>query len=145
MKNESSLQLIDFYFTKVDFKQKRQKHHKVILKNIQIGYALNPDKTQICVTVDTVFRNKGDSIVLEMETVAEFKLNQIDMTDKNTKHLIEINTLAIMFPYIRSQASLVTTQPGLEPIQLPLINVEALLEEAVAESPKAQKGLSDNV
>lgn len=136
MTNESSLQLIDFYFTKVDFKQKRQKHHRIDLNNIHIGYALTPDKTRIRVTVDTDFRNEGDSIVLEMETVAEFKLNQIDMTDPDSRHLIEINTLAIMFPYIRSQASLVTTQPGLEPIQLPLINVEALLADAVSESPE---------
>lgn len=134
MTNKSSLQLIDFYFTKVDFIQKRQKHHRVDLNNIQIGYALTPDKTQIRVTVNTDFRNEGDSIVLKMETVAEFKLNQIDMSDSDVRHLIEINTLSIMFPYIRSQASLVTTQPGLEPIQLPLINVEALLEDAVSES-----------
>lgn len=36
--------------------------------------------------------------------------------------------MAIMFPYIRSQISLLTTQPGLHPGQLPPMNINALLD-----------------
>ena len=36
--------------------------------------------------------------------------------------IVKTNTVAIMFPYIRSQVTLLTTQPGMTPIVLPPIN-----------------------
>lgn len=36
--------------------------------------------------------------------------------------VVNTNTIAIMFPFIRSQVSLLTTQPGMTPIVLPPIN-----------------------
>lgn len=36
--------------------------------------------------------------------------------------IIKANTVAIMFPFIRSQVTLLTTQPGMTPIVLPPIN-----------------------
>ena len=43
------------------------------------------------------------------------------------KRLLENNTIAILFPYLRSQLTLLSSQPGFEPIILPVINVNALL------------------
>lgn len=40
----------------------------------------------------------------------------------NEEYVINNNTIAIMFPFIRSQVSLLTTQPGMVPIVLPPIN-----------------------
>ena len=39
------------------------------------------------------------------------------------------NTVAIMFPFIRSQVSILTTQPGMIPIVMPPININALVED----------------
>lgn len=36
--------------------------------------------------------------------------------------IVNTNTVAIMFPFIRSQVTLLTTQPGMTPIVLPPIN-----------------------
>ena len=36
--------------------------------------------------------------------------------------IVKNNTVAIMFPFIRSQVTLLTTQPGITPILLPPIN-----------------------
>ena len=36
--------------------------------------------------------------------------------------IMKSNTVAIMFPFIRSQVTLLTTQPGMAPIVLPPIN-----------------------
>lgn len=40
--------------------------------------------------------------------------------------IVSKNTVAIMFPFIRSQVSLLTTQPGMMPIVLPPINTAKL-------------------
>lgn len=39
------------------------------------------------------------------------------------------NAVAIMFPYLRSQISLITTQPNCSVIVLPALNINALLKE----------------
>ena len=42
--------------------------------------------------------------------------------DDREESIVKSNTVAIMFPYIRSQVTLLTTQPGMVPIVLPPIN-----------------------
>jgi preprotein translocase subunit SecB len=37
------------------------------------------------------------------------------------ENIVKTNTVAIMFPFIRSQVTLLTTQPGMTPIVLPPI------------------------
>lgn len=39
------------------------------------------------------------------------------------------NTVAILFPYLRSQLTLLTSQPGFEPIILPVMNINALMSD----------------
>lgn len=45
---------------------------------------------------------------------------------ENEESVIRANTVAIMFPFVRSQVSLLTTQPGMTPIVLPPINTTKL-------------------
>lgn len=45
------------------------------------------------------------------------------------QELIRYNTVAIMFPYIRSQISLVTTQPDIPPISFPPVNIIAMFKD----------------
>ena len=46
--------------------------------------------------------------------------------------LINYNSIAILFPYIRSQISLITAQPDLTPVVLPPVNIVAMFEETEA-------------
>lgn len=43
--------------------------------------------------------------------------------------LINYNSVAILFPYIRSQISLITAQPDLSPVVLPPVNIAAMFED----------------
>ena len=45
------------------------------------------------------------------------------------KELVQYNTLAIMFPYIRSQVSLISTQPDMPPIIIPAVNIVGMFKE----------------
>lgn len=45
------------------------------------------------------------------------------------KKLLTNNTVAILFPYLRSQLTLLTSQPGFEPIILPIMNINALMND----------------
>lgn len=44
--------------------------------------------------------------------------------------ILHKNTVAILFPYVRSQLTLLTAQPETTPIVLPALNINALIENA---------------
>ena len=64
----------------------------------------------------------------EAENISRSDRNQLDGLVDEYERILKANTVAIMFPYIRSQISLLTTQPGLHPVMLPPMNINALLD-----------------
>ena len=68
-------------------------------------------------------KEKNDQINVYVKSKAHF------ITQQENTHLIEKNTIAIMFPYIRSHISTITSQPGMMPIVLPPINIAAMLKD----------------
>ena len=76
---------------------------------------------------------------LNLETVAFFKLdNQGEkISEQTAEQILKKNTVAIMFPFIRSQVSILTTQPGMIPIVMPPININALVDDM--QEPKEKK------
>lgn len=50
-------------------------------------------------------------------------------TQQENREILEKNTIAIMFPYFRSYISLITTQPGMNPIVLPAMNIVAMVND----------------
>ena len=127
--NECKLQMIDLYFSKYEFKQERGKESQEYNTSFQIEYAINSeDETKVKVTIDTMVANEPNSIVLNLQTVGIFKIDNVNTDETTYDHLIKANTVAIIFPFIRSQISLLTSQPGMMPIMLPPININALVE-----------------
>lgn len=127
--NECKLQMIDLYFSKYEFKQERGKESQEYNTSFQIEYAINSeDETKVKVTIDTMVANEPNSIVLNLQTVGIFKIDKANTDETTYDHLIKANTVAIIFPFIRSQISLLTSQPGMMPIMLPPININALVE-----------------
>lgn len=124
---DCKLQMLDLYFSKFSFEQERGKDNAEYSSSFNIEYSVNSqDDSKIRVTIDTSVQSKDNGIVLALETVGLFR---IEKTDKETyEQLIKANTVAIMFPYIRSQVSLLTTQPGIQPIMIPTMNINALIE-----------------
>lgn len=55
---------------------------------------------------------------------------EVDESDPNKGILLEENAVAILFPYIRAELSLITAQPEMEPIVLPVVNISAMLKES---------------
>lgn len=80
------------------------------LFRVRLGVVLNEDgKYRIEVEISGLFRLSEDSVL--------------------GKKILENNTVAILFPYLRSQLTLLSSQPDFEPIVLPVLNINALLNE----------------
>ena len=52
--------------------------------------------------------------------------------------LVNENTVAIMFPFLRTQVSLISTQPDMPPVILPAMNINSLSKD-INESPNQAK------
>lgn len=53
--------------------------------------------------------------------------------NEERKSLLTQNAIAILFPYIRSEMTLLTAQPEVEPIVWPVMNILAMMEQAKEE------------
>ena len=63
----------------------------------------------------------------------------VDNTLPYSKELIKKNTVAILFPYVRSELTLITAQPGIEPLVLPAINVNGLIDQLSHSDNESEK------
>jgi len=65
--------------------------------------------------------------VLEVVVSGIFELHaELEKTQKEI--IVTKNTLAILFPYLRAQVTMMTSQPDVEPVVIPAININLLLQ-----------------
>lgn len=83
------------------------------------------------VIIMLTIKGQGDLNVTACEQ-ADFELVNAEILDKDIQlSMLKTNTVAIMLPYLRSQISLITTQPGMSSIQLPIYNAIELTKNLV--------------
>lgn len=85
------------------------------------------DQEQYEVFLSTTVSDVNETIYVNV------KGRSIFSTKQENKDLLEKNTIAIMFPYIRSYISSITTQPGMTPIVLPTMNIVAMINDQKTE------------
>ena len=83
------------------------------------------------VVLEVLLTNAPHEFDLQITIVGNFEVDAV--SKKIEKELIEKNTVAIMFPYLRSQITLMSSQPGMKPIVLPPLNIDALIQEQIRE------------
>ncbi len=74
----------------------------------------------------------GISIIAESKYDIKAQISGIFKLSEDSvlgKKILANNTVAILFPYLRSQLTLLTSQPGFEPVILPVMNINALLSD----------------
>lgn len=81
----------------------------------------SPDHYKI--TLELFIADDANQLELSVKCVACFT------TKQNNNALIEKNAIAIMFPYVRSYVSIITSQPGMSPIVLPPMNIAAMFQD----------------
>lgn len=97
------------------------------------------DGLELGVQVERKINNLSDDsfeVLLETTVSDEQEIIYVNVkgrgifsTKQENMDIIEKNTIAIMFPYIRSYISMITTQPGMNPIVLPPMNIAAMVND----------------
>lgn len=119
---ESILQMKNLYFEKITFER-----GETVDTKLTPGF-----KTEYRKLEGTLFEVKlfcrilaGGKQLLELVLVGVFDNQSND--PEEVEELNRINTVSIMFPYMRAQVSLITAQPNFPAITLPVFNINALL------------------
>lgn len=124
---KASVDLKRMYFKHIEFIRSDDDFDSVELKvNFNKSHQFNQDSSEAIVTLSCKVSDVDESLLsLDVTIVGVFRCHH-DCEDVR-RTLLSKNTVAILFPYLRSQISLITTQPDMPPITLPPINIEALL------------------
>lgn len=137
-KTNSVLKLEELVFDKIKFDRKGFKNSN------QIKYALetllSKDESEKLYRVSLILKGKKkDEYNIEIGISGFFSFNDNSFVDETEKdEIIEKNCIAILIPYLRSQLSMLTCQPGVECEYLPIINVNALYRADIAKPTSEQ-------
>lgn len=127
---ESELILNNYYIDECTYMRKEQP--RLLQGALEIEYNFNRTITRVddenyIVSLRANIFSKDGSVEVHTRAVGEFSVKCEDSRQKNV--LISKNTVAILLPFVRSQIILVTSQTGLLPIALPLVNIAAMFED----------------
>ena len=112
----SKLKMTGLYIESASFERKEQCDKNI---NINVSHNIESNENEYIIKLIINIENNDSSLKVSVSMIGKFQCEE--------ERLIEKNAIAIMFPYIRSYVSTLTTQPGLNPIVLQPVNVLSLL------------------
>ena len=125
MVNNCVLELQQLVFDEFDFKRqgfKNDNEYKIVF---EVSISRSEEDDIYKVSLGTKIK-KEDEYNLNIKLSGFFTFNG----DKDKKNIfLKQDAVAIIMPYLRSQISILTCQPDMEPIVLPPINIASMLEE----------------
>lgn len=134
-KRLSALKLVNIFFEEFSF-ARLEFDFKELDKEVDVDEKIS-FKVEIATREDKLFHRV--KIASEVAKDAEYKLSlvivgifQFDSEvyeDVNLEHLLNENAVAILMPYIRSQVSILTSQPGMKTVTLPIFNISEMMKE----------------
>ena len=117
----SQLKLVDLMIVESSFSRTEKEIQDAALE-MEIEKDIQK-QSEYEITLAVRLKEKNNQINIYVKSKAHFTTQQ-----ENT-NLIEKNTIAIIFPYVRSHISSITSQPGMMPIVLPPMNIAAMLKD----------------
>lgn len=127
LKSQSVLRLNHVVFDKISFSRHgfmNQSKDETEVK-LKMGVAIKKydiDKYRVSLQV---LAEKEEEYSVEVQVTGYCSIAE-DCEMKDV--ILKKNAVAILFPYVRSQLTLITSQPETEPIVLPVLNISAIID-----------------
>lgn len=123
---QPAIRLIDFIVSSVQMDINNPLDPE-LLKTIEVEVGVNTgfndkDLTHYTINFDVSITNKQESIKLLVKAMALFETNTIVNEEFKTSGLVQLNSPAIAFPFVRSFINTLTSNAGIRPIILPAFN-----------------------
>lgn len=129
MENNCVLNLERLFFQNIEFSRLGEKNAKELHYEVSTEIMQKSDEEVYKVAL-SLKGNKEDEYQFLIELVGIFSVDVSSEMDKEfKKEILTKNTVAIMMPYIRSEVSILTAQPGIDCVVLPPFNINAMMDE----------------
>lgn len=119
---KAALHLEKMYFDKIDYRRNGivsgEPEYRI---NFSREITVNSDD-EFVASLQANISDENDTMELHVRIVGEFRC-ELGENNHLRDSFVNKNSIAILFPYLRSQISLVTTQPDMQPIVLPPMNI----------------------
>lgn len=130
---QSIVSLHSIFCDKILFERSEQ---APLLENLKMhfttSYQFDEAHTSCLVKLACFIKDESsENVRMEVSVTGEFSCECEDAERRDA--LLQKNTMAILFPYLRTQVSVITMQPGMDPIVIPPMNIEALFDKTVHE------------
>lgn len=129
LQNSKSLLIVKkIFIEEMSFKRENEIEGVIRFSNTCIGKTikkLNDDKYKCSLSLNMSDSSESAKLKIIVSGIFEFNLG---FDDEQKESIITKNTMAILFPYLRAQITIMTSQPDVEPVVLPAININALLK-----------------
>lgn len=117
------LKLNSLLFDKLAFTRLGIKNDNEIEINFSVNIGVNISDDNIKKITIGIIGNKKEEYTVEVQASGLFEYE-----GDATESIIQQNAVAIVMPYVRSQLTLLTSQPGVEPIVMPPFNIIEMLK-----------------
>ncbi len=125
---ECVLKLNTLVFDEVTFKRLGMQNKNELEVSFSVSIGANISDATIKKVSVRITGEKKDEYTFEIQATGYFVYNgNVDDT------IIQQNAVAIVMPYIRSEVSILTAQPGIEPVVLPPFNIIEMMKESKKE------------
>lgn len=124
----SILQMQELVFDTIEFTRKGFKKDNNVEFKLQIQIGIDEENNY---KVTLILRaDKKDEYEFLISLSGFFMIeNNKNLEDTLKQDLISKNAVAIMMPYLRSEATLLTAQPGTDSVVLPIFNINNMIDK----------------
>ena len=119
------MQFLKLYFSKINYERTSVVEPENMEPNFErdAKYFVNSDNKNIFKIVINQKVNVDDFYKANVELTG---IIEFDYKNEEEKVMKLRNAFAIMIPYIRSELTLITSQPGITPVMMPLIQLKKI-------------------
>lgn len=138
MKNKSILKFEDYYVDEFIFEKNKDfkisSEEKTEL-NLNFDFETERHNSEKfirkinCKIFNKNYKENNKPFYLNIKISGIFHFPNYDENNQRDNEIIQKNTLAILFPYVRSIISHMTMEMQIEPVRLPPMNIKSFFEE----------------
>ncbi len=134
----AKFQFRNYKILKSLFEIKNETHSNTINLNFDPKGVISKENSCFKLELGVKIDDANKSFHIEVIIVADFYFDS-DINQENLNKYFFVNAPALLFPYVRAYISTLTTLSGINPINLPTLNLTALggqLQKNTIESPE---------
>ncbi len=137
---EGAFQLSPVVFDEVSFERKGfPNKNKDVETQFDVAYTSNQIEDQhYCVSIRAQ-ASRQDEYIATVQISGYIRFADDELPERTKQTLLKKNAVSILFPYIRSEMTLLTAQPEVEPVVWPVMNILKMFEEAEKSEETAEE------